>query len=260
MCEQNAMQYVFGLAESTVLGTLVQISTDAVNARCEATSVGVVRDYTETLYAAQSWSCPRRVVARIEATYEGLDTRYVFVLPHVILLPGASLILLRHSFCSTHATLCIAVYGFLISEKETIPPSGASRPWRGSQSTLSSGYRPRGSAAAVTTPHTEFHRHPCVFVSRALWFSSCHAVPAAGPSVRRSMVEAAPSAAFVVAQSNFLLQFEVITLDSPAELGMIDHAFEADVDGHRGEPVVIRFGCALWPLDQQPLHLVQLFY
>jgi len=36
-----------------------------------------VRDYTETLYAAQSWSCPRRVVARIEATYEGLDTRYV---------------------------------------------------------------------------------------------------------------------------------------------------------------------------------------
>ena len=69
------------------------------------------------------------------------------------------------------------------------------------------------------------------------------------------MVEATPSAAFVVAQSNFLLQFEVITLDSPAELGMIDHAFEADVDGHRGEPVVIRFGCALWPLDQQPLHL-----
>src|ERR1700736_355444 len=69
------------------------------------------------------------------------------------------------------------------------------------------------------------------------------------------MVEAAPSAAFVVAQSNFLLQFEVITLDSPAELGMIDHAFEADVDGHRGEPVVIRFGCALWPVDQQPLHL-----
>jgi hypothetical protein len=58
-----------------------------------------------------------------------------------------------------HATLCIAAYGFLISEKETIPPSGASRPWRGSQSALSSGYRPRGSATAVTTPHTEFHRH-----------------------------------------------------------------------------------------------------
>ena len=37
----------------------------------------VVRDYTETLYAAQSWSRPRRVVARIEATRKGLDIRYV---------------------------------------------------------------------------------------------------------------------------------------------------------------------------------------
>jgi hypothetical protein len=76
-CEQNAVQYVFGLAQNTVLATLVQTSTDAVSARWEATGVAVVRDYTETLYAAQSWSCPRRVVARIEATYEGLDTRYV---------------------------------------------------------------------------------------------------------------------------------------------------------------------------------------
>jgi hypothetical protein len=58
-----------------------------------------------------------------------------------------------------HATLCIAAYGFLISEKETIPPSGPSRPWRGSQSALSAGYRPRGSATSVTTPHAEFHRH-----------------------------------------------------------------------------------------------------
>jgi len=69
------------------------------------------------------------------------------------------------------------------------------------------------------------------------------------------MVETAPSAAFIVAQSHFLLQFEIVTLDPPAELGKIDHTFEADVGWHRGEPVVIRFGCTLWPLDQQPLHL-----
>ena len=66
-----------------------------------------------------------------------------------------------------HATLCIAAYGFLISEKETIPPSGASRPWRGSQSALSAGYRPSGSAAAITTPHAEFHRD-FAYPSRAL--------------------------------------------------------------------------------------------
>ena len=58
-----------------------------------------------------------------------------------------------------HATLCIAAYGFLISEKETIPPSGPARPRRRSQSALPAGYRPRGSAAAFTTPHAEFDRH-----------------------------------------------------------------------------------------------------
>jgi SRSO17 transposase len=56
-----------------------------------------------------------------------------------------------------HATLCIAAYGFLISEKETIPPSGHSRTWRRSQPAVPAGYRPRGSAAALTTPHAEFH-------------------------------------------------------------------------------------------------------
>jgi hypothetical protein len=38
------------------------------------------------------------------------------------------------------------------------------------------------------------------------------------------------------AQSNFMLQFEVVTLDPPAQLGMTDYTFEADVDGYRGEP------------------------
>jgi len=58
-----------------------------------------------------------------------------------------------------HASLCIAAYGFLVSEKETIPPSGPPRPWRSTQSALPAGYRPRGSAAAFPTPHAELHRH-----------------------------------------------------------------------------------------------------
>jgi len=46
-----------------------------------------------------------------------------------------------------HATLCIAAYGFLISERAKIPPS-ASRSSRTLQkSVLPSGYRPRGSTA-----------------------------------------------------------------------------------------------------------------
>ena len=57
-----------------------------------------------------------------------------------------------------HASLCVAAYGFLVSEKETIPPSGPSRTRRGPRSALPAGYRPRGSSAAFTTPHAELHR------------------------------------------------------------------------------------------------------
>lgn len=58
-----------------------------------------------------------------------------------------------------HASLCVAAYGFLVSEKETIPPSGPSRAWRGPQSPLPASYRPRGAAAAITTPYAELYRH-----------------------------------------------------------------------------------------------------
>jgi SRSO17 transposase len=58
-----------------------------------------------------------------------------------------------------HATLCVAAYGFLISEKATIPPSGHSRARRGTQFAVPAGNRPRGSAAAIATPHAEFNRN-----------------------------------------------------------------------------------------------------
>ena len=45
-----------------------------------------------------------------------------------------------------HATLCIAAYGFLISERETIPPSGARRAPLLPQPAVPNGYKPRGSA------------------------------------------------------------------------------------------------------------------
>src|SRR6202008_1377787 len=54
-----------------------------------------------------------------------------------------------------HATLCIAAYGFLVSERETIPPSGphSTRPFK--KLAVSNGYRPRGSAPATRTSHPE---------------------------------------------------------------------------------------------------------
>jgi SRSO17 transposase len=58
-----------------------------------------------------------------------------------------------------HASLCIAAYGFLISETETIPPSGSARAWRRPRSAVPAGYRPRGAAAALPAPCAELNRH-----------------------------------------------------------------------------------------------------
>jgi SRSO17 transposase len=48
-----------------------------------------------------------------------------------------------------HATLCIAAYGFLISERETIPPSRSRSAALFQTPALPEGYRPRGSALAA---------------------------------------------------------------------------------------------------------------
>jgi SRSO17 transposase len=56
-----------------------------------------------------------------------------------------------------HATLCIAAYGFLISERETIPPSEPRPATLFPQLAIPDGYRPRGSAATARTAHPELH-------------------------------------------------------------------------------------------------------
>jgi hypothetical protein len=76
-CEKNDVHYIFGLSANAVLAAQVFPKTDDVCVRRATANLDVVRDYTETRYAAKSWSHPRRVVARIEATRKGLDTRYV---------------------------------------------------------------------------------------------------------------------------------------------------------------------------------------
>lgn len=76
-CEKNGVEYVFGLSKNAILAAQIFTKTDEVCVRRAIGNLDVVRDYTETLYAAKSWSHPRRVVARIEATRQGLDTRYV---------------------------------------------------------------------------------------------------------------------------------------------------------------------------------------
>ncbi len=58
-----------------------------------------------------------------------------------------------------HATLCIAAYGFLISERGTIPPSGPRAAARFPQLELPAGYRPRGATDPARTPHPGLDRN-----------------------------------------------------------------------------------------------------
>jgi len=58
-----------------------------------------------------------------------------------------------------HATLCIAAYGFLISERETIPPSGPHAAPKLQKPPVPDGYRPRGAADPTRAPHPELDRH-----------------------------------------------------------------------------------------------------
>ena len=57
-----------------------------------------------------------------------------------------------------HGTLCIAAYGFLISERETIPPSGPRSSRRLAKPAIPAGYRLRGAAVATPTAHPQLDR------------------------------------------------------------------------------------------------------
>jgi SRSO17 transposase len=56
-----------------------------------------------------------------------------------------------------HATLCIAAYGLLISERETIPPSAPRATALFQAPAVPENYRPRGSTAAPRTAHPQLH-------------------------------------------------------------------------------------------------------
>ena len=73
-----------------------------------------------------------------------------------------------------HATLCIAAYGFLISERETIPPSRPRSTGSLPKLAVPDSYRPRGSAAATPTARSQFDRDNAPAADR----SSCQDVAA----------------------------------------------------------------------------------
>ena len=61
------------------------------------------------------------------------------------------------------------------------------------------------------------------------------------------VVESPPGAAFVMVESEFVLEFLVVALDAPAELREADQLADLGLLGHGGEPVLRRLAAAFGP-------------
>jgi hypothetical protein len=77
-CERNRVGYIFGLAGNPVLTRKVQGDIARTQIDYDANpDQDKVRRHGEFRYAAQSWKVERRVIARIEASELGIDTRFI---------------------------------------------------------------------------------------------------------------------------------------------------------------------------------------
>jgi Transposase DDE domain group 1 len=76
-CDENTVDFIFGLPSNVVLDRLVDEAADDIRTRRALDQKPCVRGFAETRYRAKSWNKERRACARIEATTKGLDIRFV---------------------------------------------------------------------------------------------------------------------------------------------------------------------------------------
>ena len=76
-CENNGVDYIFGLAGNQKLAALVREQADALCVRRAISGNEKLRCCLRFRYGAESWKRRRAIVARLEATTLGLDIRYV---------------------------------------------------------------------------------------------------------------------------------------------------------------------------------------
>jgi len=76
-CEDNGVDFIFGLAGNTALHGLAYDVADDLKVRRAEAGADRMRGFAAFDYAARSWRRKRRVVARLEATPRGFDARYI---------------------------------------------------------------------------------------------------------------------------------------------------------------------------------------
>jgi len=93
-CEDNTTGFIFGLGGNAVLDRLCREAADDLCVRRAEAGAETMRAFTSFPYQAKSWDKPRKVVARLEATFQGLDIRYA-----VTSLPGRAQDLYEAVYC-----------------------------------------------------------------------------------------------------------------------------------------------------------------
>lgn len=76
-CDKHRIDDLFGLAGHKALHRQAEDDADPIRVDRAERGADAVRGFADIRYAAKSWDRARRVVARIEATPQGLDIRYV---------------------------------------------------------------------------------------------------------------------------------------------------------------------------------------
>ena len=95
LAEEKRCDYIFGLSTNTRLIEIGRPWSEDVATRRVLSKAQKVRRFFQTSYAAASWSKPRKVVARVEASEQGSDTRFI-----VTNLPGRAKVLYEKVYCA----------------------------------------------------------------------------------------------------------------------------------------------------------------
>ncbi len=95
LLEQHGCFYIFGLPGNNRLKTLSHPWSEDVAVRRALSGKDKVRRFFQIRYGAKSWSKERKVIARVEATKLGSDTRFI-----VTNLPGRAKHLYEKVYCA----------------------------------------------------------------------------------------------------------------------------------------------------------------
>src|SRR6201994_5025843 len=133
-CDENGVDFVFGLAGNDVLRRLVEPIADDVRVRRAEANAAVIRRYTETRYGAKSWHAERRVAARIEATLPHGSAEWLYDSLYCARGQAENLIKLHKSQLASDRTSCrsalanqvrlvlhTAAYWLILTVRDAIP-------------------------------------------------------------------------------------------------------------------------------------------